>query len=249
MDASGTARILLVENNPEWLDLIRQALPEYRVDAAQSYDEAVRRIGEGLPYDAAIVDLNLIDSPARMAQDRLGGEILLLLRQKHPLTRRLAITGLPPSAVREIFDRYDVDDLLIKANMTFSDLREVVEVSLARTAADTPAEVRARRLELWEDFRRWREDRTARFDEQARGLQYRLLDSGRLADRGAGKEQAKVRQQLAALTSQRAAFDRACGEVKAVLAGISNAGEVDLAARKFWDVRQEVDQASPVAEP
>jgi CheY-like chemotaxis protein len=238
-------RILLVENDLEWLGLIHQALPEYQVDTANSYAEAAARIGDGLPYDAAIVDLNLMDSPAHRADDRLGGKILLQLLKEHPLTRRLAMTGLPPSAVREIFVQYNVDDLLIKANMTLSDLRQVLEASLARTAGDIPAEVRASRLELWDEFRAWRDEQAGCFDDQDRSLRRDVLAADRLAaGKATDRELAALRAQIAALGSRRAVFELACARLKEILAGICTAEDVVAATRELRDAQRESGAAA-----
>jgi ActR/RegA family two-component response regulator len=134
------ARILLVDNDSEWLGIIHRSLPEYQVDLAQSYDDAMARIRNEVPYDLAIVDLNLIDSPDRNTGDLLGSDILRHLAARSPATQRIVLTGLPPSNVkRQILDRYRVDDVLIKGNISLPAIRSVVLAAVARKEAGAEA--------------------------------------------------------------------------------------------------------------
>jgi CheY-like chemotaxis protein len=119
-------RILLVENSPEWQDSIRRGLPDHEVDMAPSYDEALAFLDVGPEYALAIVDLNLNDSGTYSPLDMLGGDVLEHLRDNYPSTRRIALTGFPSATVHEIFERYDIDDLLLKQSLTIADLRKAV---------------------------------------------------------------------------------------------------------------------------
>jgi CheY-like chemotaxis protein len=131
-------RILLVENSPEWQDSIRRGLPDHDVDLAPSYDEALALLDVGPEYALAIVDLNLNDSESYNPLDMLGGDVLEHLRENYPSTRRIALTASPSGTVRQIFERYDIDDLLLKQSLTIAELRKAVKVALARAGADTP---------------------------------------------------------------------------------------------------------------
>lgn len=223
-------RILLVENDPEWLDSIPRSLPHYNVDLAPSYNEALRCIDSGVVYDVAIVDLNLIDSADRNSFDLLGGEILIVLRQKVPATRRIALTAFPPGAVREeVFDRYDVDELLIKGGMTLSSLREVVQLALDRNAAHLPANARALRSALWEDFRSWRDHRVLLLEQHKRMLRNDLRASSH------GPADGDSHAGLSALESRRSAFDQDCSRVEAMLGGIDGVERIPA-------VSQEIDR-------
>ncbi len=123
------ARILFVDDEQEWLGLIKHALPDYYVDTASTYSEALRLLGTGEPYAAALIDLNLIGSG-----DQLGGGILTILRDDYPSTRRIVVTGLPPTSVRSLFERYDLDDIVLKgSSFSLADVREVVSHALARS--------------------------------------------------------------------------------------------------------------------
>jgi CheY-like chemotaxis protein len=143
---SARARILFVEDEQAWLDVISRALPDYHVDMASSYGEALALLQAGIFYDVALIDLNLMDSGEFDSRDQLGGEILHILRNNYPTTRRIAITGWPPSSVRMVLEDFGVDDLLLKRNMTLSDLRHVNEqaLALARGHRDAPSDVQSR---------------------------------------------------------------------------------------------------------
>jgi CheY-like chemotaxis protein len=238
------AWILLVEDDQHWLKLISEALPQHQVDMARSYDEAVERLREGLPYDVAIVDLNLIGKQ----HDMLGGDVLKLLRDDHPATRRIALTGSPPGAVRRILDRYRVDDLLLKQSMDLAEVRAVVEAAAERARGDVPQDVWARRSELWADFSEWRGDTTLLLDQQAQrlgdDLQRDLRSSGRTraADGAASRAAlAALRAELARLEAQKGTFARRCANVSAMIAGIADAGGLAAASREIDHLKMELN--------
>lgn len=137
-----TGRILVVDDERDWLELIVRTLPDHEVDGASSYGQALELINSGRSYDLAIVDLNLMDSGKVDTRDRLGGGLLDLLRDNYPATRRIAMTGWPLTSVRQVFDRFDVDELLLKQRMALADIRHVVEHTLAlgRSQASGPSQ-------------------------------------------------------------------------------------------------------------
>ncbi len=121
-------RILLVDDEPAWLEQLKRALPGCDVDAARTYEEAEELLGKNEAYDVAVVDLNLIDGG-----DELGGKLLTLLRKSYPLTRRIALSGTPPGSVwTKVFNLYAVDELLLKNSMTLQEFRQAVETALQR---------------------------------------------------------------------------------------------------------------------
>jgi response regulator RpfG family c-di-GMP phosphodiesterase len=138
------ARILLVDDDPEWQELLRKALPTYQVTVAGSYENALNCLEEA-PYEVAIVDLNLLGSHS----DELGKELLELLRRDYPTTRRIGLTGFPPSAVKKLLLLYDLDDLLLKAEAKLSEIRDVVKASVDRAYDDVSEDVRTARASLW----------------------------------------------------------------------------------------------------
>ena len=232
------ARILLVDNDKDWLDLIKGSLPEHQVDTASSYKEAEQAIRSGITYDVAIVDLNLIDSPYRSTLDGLGGKILRLLRVNFPEIRRIALTAYSPSSAKQVIDQYAVDDLLLKGNMALSVVPEVVEAALALTSAELPPGARARRSELQQDFGRWQQRCAVRFERLLRNARNEL---GSTAIR-LGEDDPIVmtlRAQLPALESRQEAFNRECSRVAAMLSHIGSVENVTLEQREIDKLKQE----------
>jgi len=147
------ARIIYVEDEPVWLDLTRSALAGHQVDFAGSFGEAVALIQENAPYDLALVDLNLEED-----DDRLGGEVLDLLRMDYPSTRRIVVTGRPPiGGLRaNIFERYAVEEIIIKGRTTLPDLRKIVtEVLRTDSSVKVAQDVKASKSELMQRYRDW----------------------------------------------------------------------------------------------
>jgi response regulator RpfG family c-di-GMP phosphodiesterase len=245
-------RILLVDNDPAWLDSMKRSLPGYEVDTAESYEGARALIQREMVYEVAIVDLNLVDSHDHNPGDLLGGEILLELRRDRPSTRRIALTGWPPSSVRrEVFDKYDVDDLLLKKSMSLAVLREVVRVALARTPVIVAPKVREQASELWETFRGWREDLRRLLNQRLRTVQNDLRGAGRLRD-----DDEKYAQTVAALEARRAAlesrkdsFSQECSRLEALLVGITSTADIAVVSREVEEARRKFDVGPEIMEP
>lgn len=215
------ARILVVDNDQTWLDLISKSLPAYDVVVADTYDSALGALRRG-SYDAAVVDLNLADSPELPIEDRLGAEILKLLRSDYPETCRIALTAYPPGAVMAFVREYDVADLLLKQNMTLSVVREVVQAALEGKSAELPPGVRGGKSGAQDDFDRWRRDRIWAFDQQLRTQRNDLNSPPRgLSEATADEHRAALRQQIRALERKRDEFERECSGVQAMLDDIS----------------------------
>lgn len=133
-------RVLLVDDSREWLDLMDRALPEFIVEKADSFGTAKWLIQTGEAYDLAIVDLNLVEDVNNFGgqADGLGDVILDLLHAGFPATRRIALTGMSAESIKRIFERHDLDDVLIKGHMTMAGLREAVKRALDRTSPPDP---------------------------------------------------------------------------------------------------------------
>jgi CheY-like chemotaxis protein/tRNA A-37 threonylcarbamoyl transferase component Bud32 len=125
------ARILHVDDDESWRQLIKRRLGDHYIDSAGSLQEAIGLLQTESPYDVALVDLNLAGD-----SDREGGDLLDLMQIRYPFTRRILVTGRPPGGPmrKNLFDRYDVVDILIKGDMDITDLRRVVEEAIAQDA-------------------------------------------------------------------------------------------------------------------
>jgi CheY-like chemotaxis protein len=222
------ARLLLVENNKDLLGVIFRSMPGHEIQTAETFDQAIDYLKKMVFFDVAVVDLNLVDSPAYNGFDGLGGEFLYRLRSGYSPTRRIAMTAYPPAAVREIFDQYVLDDLLIKENMQLHDVREAVERSLARAMDVIPLELRAHWTELRTQLRRWRDDRRSQFDDQVTTLQYDI----RLAARSDDTDDA-ARQALADLEMQGTVLDQDYLMLEKMLAEVRCAEDSEKAEREI----------------
>ena len=147
------ARIIYVEDEASWLDLTRSALSGHQVDSAGSFREAVALIQQNEDYDLALVDLNL-----EGGNDQLGAEILDLLRLEHPATRRIVVTAHPPiGGLRaNIFERYEVEEIIIKGRTTLPDLRKIVtDVLRADSTMIIAQDTKIAKSELMQRYRDW----------------------------------------------------------------------------------------------
>jgi CheY-like chemotaxis protein len=234
------ARILLVDNDQAWLNLIKGSMPAHEVDTASSYDEAERAICSGVAYDVAIVDLNLIDSAERHTNDLLGGKILELLRARYPATRRIALTAYSPSSAKRVIDRYAVDDLLLKGNMALSVVPEVVDAALALTSGLLPPGARARRSELYQDFAWWRQGRVLWFERQLKHLRNEVGSSVIQPDTDDATV-AALQARLAELEARQKYFISECARVASTLDRIGSADDVTLEQREIRELKQEFD--------
>jgi CheY-like chemotaxis protein len=156
-------RVLAVDDDEEWRTLITQALPDYRVDTAASYPGAISLLRDGTPYDAAVVDLNLVN---QTKFDQLGMRFLGHLRDNYPATPRIALTGTPPGAVGGLIVEYGLGELLLKQTMRLAELLKAVEQALK--ASDLPLELRAERGDRWDEFSEWRDSIQHRIDRKAK---------------------------------------------------------------------------------
>jgi CheY-like chemotaxis protein len=224
------ARILLVDDEPEYGGLIQRALPDYSLDFAESYNDAMDLLKAGLPYDVAIVDLNLIGAAFK---DRLGERLLAYLLADYPSTRRIALTGASPGSVSKIFKKYQVDDLLIKPLQDLHEVGVVVEAALARASGAVPPALRAARSKLWGRLHAFKQERSRWFDARADSLDIDIRDAGRRVATSpqAGHGLAELEAKRAELEARRASFDEACAVTAKVVAGIGTDGDLATASQ------------------
>lgn len=224
-------RVLLVDDDPEWLGLMGRALPDFAVDKAGSFYEAEEFIQTRKAYDLAIVDLNLVGDDDNFGEqmDGLGDDILDLLHADFPATHRIALTGKSTESIQEIFERHDLDDVLIKGHVTMAGLRRAVKRALVRTSSPAPAGIRTRDSQLQSEFRGWRSDAERSLAQQIRTIQRDMRGmqfSAHLATSSAAER--LLAGNLTALEARKEELKRECDCVENMLYEIS--GDQDLLA-------------------
>lgn len=219
------ARVLLVENEGVWLDMIREALPEHDVDKAQSYKDALTLLGSNVAYDVAIVDLNLV---AGGTNDRLGGNLLKYMRDRHPTIRRIVLTGETPTSARALFDEYNPDDVLLKHQMDLSVVRGVVETALDRAAGDVPDNFGLEKLKLRNSLHSWEESALLRLTQRARRLRNDIQEAERT-----GKKADDSATTLAALEARMQDLKTECANLAAAVTAIHSVDDHVRAREEF----------------
>ena len=121
-------RVLLAEDDGEYRRIVRETLlpSGCQVDAAATYDEALELLQDGALYDAAIVDLNLIEE----GTDQVGEMLLEKLKEHYPWVTRIALTGMTAGTVKKMWKRFGLANLLLKQSMKVGQVREVVRDAL-----------------------------------------------------------------------------------------------------------------------
>jgi CheY-like chemotaxis protein len=223
------ALILLVDDESDWLDLIRRALPDYQVDQAQSYDEALANLSSGVDYDVAIVDLNLLGTGGLgTGRDGLGGKLLEIMRDEYPSTCRIALTGLPPTSTKDVYDQYGVADLLLKGPLVeLADVRRVVETALQRSS-DIPADLKVERSRLSTSLRSWKSDALIVLNQRARTLENDIADAGL-----AGKVSKEAVAEFRELRARRGRLAAECVALATLIANIRTHDEAEQAEREL----------------
>jgi CheY-like chemotaxis protein len=148
------ARIIYVEDGPEWIDIVRRALVDHKVEFALTGDEALLLLRDRDAYDLAIIDWNLEGD-----DDQTGGDVLDFLKAEFPATRRVVVTGSPPAGDLQsrLYDRYDLHGMIIKDKTRIRDLQLVVRRALNRPANQIPVHVNLEATKLQERYREWRD--------------------------------------------------------------------------------------------
>jgi CheY-like chemotaxis protein len=213
------ARIIHVDDGPEWIELVRRVLADHSVDSADSYDEALRLIRSSPPYDLALIDLNLAGD-----DDIIGGELLDLLRMDFPATRRIVITGSPPAGDMRtnIFERYDLENVIIKGKTTLPGLRLVVIQALRQDAGGIPAEVKAQESELMERYHNWRDSVEEQISGNVRDAENKARHIGRIVDRSAHPSPAALSEWIAL----RERFAGECTRLETIFSAIRAVADV-----------------------
>jgi CheY-like chemotaxis protein len=152
-----------VDDDEPWRQIIKSRLGDHQIDSAASLEEAIRLLQAESAYDIALVDLNLTTD-----SDHQGGELLDLMRIRYPKTRRILVTGSPPagSVRKNVFERYDVEEIIIKSNLDMPDLRRVVEEAIAHQPEGSSQSLRLRRSALRHRFWEWERTQARRLKDE-----------------------------------------------------------------------------------
>jgi len=134
-------RILVVEDDPFWQDLIRETLEaEYQVVVATTYDEA-RDVLEKIQHSQESIDLVTVDMglPSELqsagATVEAGQRIVNHLMRFHPHIPCIVVTGLPDistTLVRDLFKRYNVFDFIAKDQFDLKEFLGIVKRAIER---------------------------------------------------------------------------------------------------------------------
>jgi len=89
MTIATKGRVLVIDDMPDWLKLIRSILEDYDVVTVGTYEEAVQVI-ELLDFDVAILDIRLEDADTQNVD---GLYLLQMIKQKKPSAGVVILTG------------------------------------------------------------------------------------------------------------------------------------------------------------
>ena len=170
------ARIIHVDDEPEWIGNVRRALIDHQVDSATTYAEALKLIRGSAPYELALIDLNL-----EGREDRMGGEILDLLMLDFPGTKRVVITAHPPAGDvwSGIYERYKVAGIIIKGRTSIPDLQQVVIRALRGEAGQPSPEPQAGDPDLRERYQAWHAETREEIQRRVRDAESAARHAGR----------------------------------------------------------------------
>jgi CheY-like chemotaxis protein len=223
-------RILCVDPGESWRELVVQGLADLHVDAVDSLPAAIALLDSEPAYDIALTELNLTDD-----QDMQGGALLDLLRARYPETKRIVITGSPPTGgIRHVLERYDVEELIIKGNnFNIPNLRGVVEQAVRTEDDDLPRSLRLNRIAVLQRFRDWQRYQSDRLSTARREAEAQLEDAARVSVQSSQHAQTAVDQ----AQERERQFRALCVELQETLATISSEQDLSAAQAALKDAK------------
>lgn len=225
------ARILHVDDKEFWRELVKRRLRDHHVDSAGSLNEAIELLNSESAYSLALVDLNLATD-----SDGQGRELLDLLRMRYPSTSRIVLTASPPGGGlrKNIFDAYDVEEIIIKSDFDIPGLRRVVEEAIDQGGPTPPQQLRLNRSFLRQRFRDWQRMQRTRLTEKRRAAEEHLYDAAKVSAQSRERAQTDVDEAKKALKQ----FNELCIRLRTMLGSIRT--EQDLnAALEALDAAEE----------
>lgn len=225
------ARILYVDDDKFWRDFVVRRLQDHHVDAVGSLAAGIKVLDSEAEYAVALVDLNL-----ETDRDLQGGELLDLLSSQHPKTKRIVVTGSPPagSIRKKVFERYDVQELIIKKDLELPDLRRAVEEAIMTGNDDLPQSLRLNRSAVRQRFRDWQLIQSDRLRTARREAEVHLEDAAKVSAQSRQRAQTVVDQ----AREREERFRALCGELRETLADISTEQELSLAVEALDNVEE-----------
>jgi CheY-like chemotaxis protein len=216
------ARILHVDDDESWRQIIKRRLGDHQIDSAESLQQAIGLLQTESPYDVALVDLNLATD-----SDRQGGDLLDLMQIRYPSTRRILVTGSPPagSVRKNLFERYDVDEIIIKRDMDLPDLRRVVEEAVARGLAGPSQSLRLDRSTLRQRFRDWQKAQSDLLKNEIRVAGEHVHD----AEKASGQSRQRAQTTMEAVKQKEAEFKLTCARLHRLLEDIDDEDQFNAA--------------------
>lgn len=217
------ARIIHVDDEIEWIEVVRRSLVGHHVDSARSLAEALSLIQTSEPYDLALVDLNLVGQ-----EDGMGCEVLDHLRLTYPQTRLVVITASPPAGDMRstTFERFGLEGVIIKGKTTLPGLQSVVIRALRSDAGDIPRDVKVRESELSERYREWHDRSMELLRTHVRNAHERVRHSARESTQSA----ATAKTTLDIWDKLQQQFIADCGALEADVAKARTVQDVEATA-------------------
>lgn len=128
------SKILMVEDNAIWQDLIREVLgmESREIWCAANYREAKELLVHHT-FDVAVVDIRLEDSDPR----NIGGMLLLdaIAASKSRVPVILLTAYGTPELVRDAFRKYNVADFITKQRLDLKEFRQIVQQAIDQSKA------------------------------------------------------------------------------------------------------------------
>lgn len=121
---------LVVDDEPQWISLIAEVLSGsgFDVDSAHSPADAIR-LAHMRRYQLALIDVFL---EASGSPERSGLKVAETVRESSPDAVIIILTGVPGAALAETFRNIQVDDLLVKRDISLDTLRLRAAQAIAR---------------------------------------------------------------------------------------------------------------------